>query len=118
MAIARMEDLPNEVFFEFFEYLDDWDVRYAFFNLNIRFRRLILTSPLLFKLKLCPDEKSNVHGTRKQVMLPYKHRILSLHLSDSLIINRFFTLYPINSGFERIESLNLQFMKKDQLLLL
>ena len=118
MAPTCMEDLSNELFFELFEYLDACDLINAFFNLNIRFRRLIRTSPLLFKIKLCPDEKSNVHGTRKQVMVPDKHRILSLYLSDSLIINRFFTLYPISSAFERIESLNLQFIKKDQLVLL
>ena len=118
MAPTRMEDLSNELFFELFEYLDVCDLMNVFFNLNIRFRRLIRTSPLLFKIKLCPDEKSSVHGARKQVMVPYKHRILSLYLSDSLIINRFFTLYPISSAFERMESLNLQFIKKDQLVLL
>ncbi|CAF1294747.1 unnamed protein product [Adineta ricciae] len=118
MTIHCMEDLSNELFFDIFDYLDGCDVINAFFYLNVRFRHLILTLPLLFKIKLCPEEKSNVNGTRKQVIVPYKHRILSLYLADSLIINRFFTIYPISSAFERLESLNLQLIRKDQLVLL
>ena len=118
MAISRLEDMSNELFYEIFVYLDGCDVTQAFFNLNTRFRCLIQNPPLLFKIKLCPDSKSEVHGARKQVMVPYKNQILSLHLSDHLVINRFFILNPIDSSFDRLESLSLHFIRKDQLSLL
>jgi hypothetical protein len=108
-----MEDMANELFLEIFDYLDGCDIMTTFHNLNIRFRCLIKDSLLLLKINLC----SEVAGNRKQVITPYKYQIQSLYLSDHLTINRFFTLYPIDSSFDRLESLSLRFIRSDQLVL-
>ncbi|CAF3719457.1 unnamed protein product [Adineta steineri] len=108
--MTRVEDLSNEIFLEIFNYLDSCDILKAFINLNIRFQRFITDSHLQLKVKLCPQIKSK----SKQILLPHKSQIFSLYLYDHLIINQFFTLYPIDSSFNQLQTLNVQFIRADQ----
>jgi hypothetical protein len=114
MTITNIEDISDAIFFKIFKYLDGCDILKAFVNLNIRFQQLLMDSSLRFKIKLYPEMKSEF----KQILIPNKHQILSLHLSDNLIINRFFLLNNIDSSFNQLQSINVQFIRANQLVLL
>ncbi|UJR11623.1 hypothetical protein I4U23_015804 [Adineta vaga] len=112
MTITLIEDLSNEIFLEIFHYLDGCDILKSFFNLNIRFQRFLIEPSLTMKVKLSTQTKFK----SEQIILPCKKQIRSLYLSGDCIIHQFFTIYPIDSLFDQLESLNVQFIRTDQLL--
>ncbi|CAF3917889.1 unnamed protein product, partial [Rotaria sp. Silwood1] len=46
-SVNYMENLPNEIFYEMFDFLDGYDIYQAFSNLNNRFENLINSSLLM-----------------------------------------------------------------------
>ncbi|CAF1199928.1 unnamed protein product [Adineta ricciae] len=105
MTIASIECLPDEIFVEIFRYLDGYDILQSFLNLNHRFRQLLTSSSLKMRVKLC-----------EEILLPQKYQIYSLHLSYDLHMDQFLTSCPIDSSFNHLESLNIQFIRTDQVL--
>jgi hypothetical protein len=102
-----LEELSNEIFYEIFDYLDGCDIHKAFSSLNIRFQNLLTKSLLPLKIYLSSKSQSTLEHRCRQVIIPNKHRLLSLHLEDDSLINDFFDLCRIDSSFNRLESVAL-----------
>jgi len=99
-----LEDFSNELFYEIFEYLDGCDIHKAFSNLNSRFQNFLTNSVLPLKINLPSESYSTLEHYCRHVIIPEKHRILSLNLKDSLTITDFFNHCTIDSSFNRLES--------------
>jgi hypothetical protein len=100
-----LEDLPNELFYEFFDYLDGCDIHKAFSDLNIRFQNLLTNSLLPLNINLSSKSYSTLEQRCRHVIIPNKHRIISLHLNGDSLINKFFNHCNIDSSFNRLESI-------------
>jgi hypothetical protein len=100
------ENLSNEIYYEIFDYLNGCEIYKAFLNLNIRFQQLITSSSLPLKISLnIDDSQPNMEDGCRDVIIPNKHRIMSLHLGHSVLVQEFFTRCRINSLFTRLESI-------------
>jgi hypothetical protein len=99
-----LEDLSNELFYEFFDYLDGCDIHKAFSDLNIRFQNLLTNSLLPLNINLSSKSYSTLEQRCRHVIIPNKHRIISLHLNDDSIVNDFFDFCNIDSSFNHLES--------------
>ena len=109
MWISCVEHLSNELFYEIFEYLDYPEICKSFLNLNSRFKHLILDNSLpLLRLNLRPSITSNVKDSCQNLILPNRHRILSLYLENESLINQVFTYCIMDSSFTRLQSIVLQ----------
>ena len=88
--ISCIENLANEIFREIFDYLDGGDIYKAFSNLNSRFQHLI-NSPFPLRIKLQSEEPSKLVESCKHIIIPNRHRILSLNFTKTSVMNDFFT---------------------------
>jgi hypothetical protein len=79
--------LPNELFYETFVYLDFHHVYDGFFNLNKRFQHLFLRSTLPIKINISSISKSNFERYHKNIIIPNKHRINVLRLSNPFTVD-------------------------------
>ncbi|CAF1491711.1 unnamed protein product [Rotaria sordida] len=111
-----LENLSNELFYEIFDYLDGCDLFKAFSNLNIRFEALLTSLFLLLKidLRFHPEVIRRYRSTC--IVVPNKHRIISLSLTNFYLYNSTFTRFNIDSSFSRLESLVLDNMKSNELI--
>ncbi|CAF1450374.1 unnamed protein product [Adineta ricciae] len=103
--ITRFENLSNEIYYEIFDYLDGCSIHKAFSNLNRRFQQL-LTSPV-YNLKISIEDNSttSVEYFCTNVILPNKHRIISIHLWNTYSIQHFFQHCSIDLSFFRLRSI-------------
>ncbi|CAF3874719.1 unnamed protein product [Rotaria sp. Silwood1] len=117
VLITSIENLSNECFYEIFDYLDGYHIYNAFSNLNYRFQQLLNSSSLLFKIKI--DSPSNKLYTNiyKQITLMNKHQIFSFDLFSPLKHKQFFSSFSIDSSFDHLESLTLNYLDADVLML-
>ncbi|CAF1324374.1 unnamed protein product, partial [Rotaria sordida] len=113
-SITHLEDLPNEIFYEIFGYLDFHYVYKAFSNLNIRFQNLLNYSIHSIKLNISSMSKSTFQYYYTHIIIPNKHCIKSLHLSNPFIINLIFKpfSFSIISNFIQLETLILNNIEK------
>ncbi len=51
LSINCIENFPNEVFYEIFDYLSASEIYIAFTYLNYRFQQLLINSSVLYKIK-------------------------------------------------------------------
>jgi hypothetical protein len=115
--MGKFEDLPNEVLYEMFDYLDICHLFESFFYLNNRFQCLLINSPLLFKIDLSCLSKSTFQDCCTYVIQPNLDRILSLRFSNPLTIDLFISL---NSSFLQLESIvfnQINFQKLEPILI-
>ncbi|CAF1396806.1 unnamed protein product [Rotaria sp. Silwood1] len=106
MSITLIENLPNELFFEIFEYLDGCEIYQAFSNLNYHFQQLINSLFLLLKFNFYRLTSDNVYtNTYKQLLLNNKHQILSFHIILPLEKDDFLSSFSIDSSFDHLKSL-------------
>ncbi|CAF1461121.1 unnamed protein product [Rotaria magnacalcarata] len=103
-VITRFEHLSNELLYEIFDYLDPYEIYEAFSKLNIRLHNLVIFSSLPLNINLSSKSISTLEHRCRHVIIPNKHRILSLHLNGYLIIRDFFTHCNIDASFNRLES--------------
>ncbi len=99
------EDLANEILYEIFEYLDIYHVYQGFFNLNKRFENLFINSNLPIQINISTISKSNFEGYHKNVILPNKHRINFLRISNPFTVDIVLSPPPIISEFLQLETL-------------
>jgi hypothetical protein len=111
-----LENFSNEIFYEIFDYLDGCDIHKAFSNLNIRFQNLLTNSLLPLKINLSSKLQSTLEQRCRHIIIPNKHRILSLHLNDHSLIRNFFNHCNIDSSFNRLESVILKQLTTYQLM--
>jgi len=105
MSITSIENLSNDFFYELFDYLDGYHIYESFSNLNYRFEQLLKSSYLLFKIKLDSLSDELYSDTFTQFILLNKHQMLSFHVSIPSEDELRFSLFPINSSFDHLESL-------------
>ena len=103
--INTIENLSNEVYYEIFEHLDGCDIYKAFSNLNRRFQWLITAASLLLKISLNDETKLDIKQYYQRLVIPNQHRVISLHLRNSVRVEEFFTYCFIDSLFNRLESI-------------
>ena len=102
---SKFEDLPNELLYEIFDYLDTFHAYQAFFTLNKRFKHLFLYSNLPIQIDISPVSKSSFEDYSKTFILPNKHRINYLHLSNPFTIDIIFSPIRLISQFILLEIL-------------
>ncbi|CAF4494733.1 unnamed protein product, partial [Didymodactylos carnosus] len=100
--LSTIENLPPEIFFQIFEYIDVFDLFLAFSGLNSLFNDLLYRST---NLHLNFTRNCNYH------ILPISlnvNRLRSLKLSNTFLfsIENFFRQYPLES-FEQLRSFTL-----------
>ncbi|CAF3928712.1 unnamed protein product [Rotaria sordida] len=118
LSITCFEHLSNDLFYEIFDYLDAYDIYKAFSKLNIRFYNLLTFSSLPLKINLSKQSESILEHCCRNVIIPNKHRILSLHLNGDSLINNFFTYCNIDSSFKRLQSIILSGLSDYKLLMI
>ncbi|CAF1296200.1 unnamed protein product [Adineta ricciae] len=99
------EKLSNELIYEVFEFLDFYDVYRAFYSLNMRFRQIITNSTLPIHVNLSSRSKSTFESYNKDCILPNKHRIQSLHLSNPCLYDHTASPTHILSQFLHLQTL-------------
>ncbi|CAM4969866.1 unnamed protein product [Rotaria socialis] len=80
-----LEDLANEIFYDIFEYLDMYHIYKGFFNLNRRFENLIINSNFLHQTNISMIPKNDLEDFHINVIIPNRHRINSLRLSNPFV---------------------------------
>ncbi|CAF0779182.1 unnamed protein product [Rotaria sordida] len=80
--ISYFENLSNELFYEIFDYLDGYEIYKAFSNLNTRFEVLLTSSSLRLKIDLRYQKETILQYCSTYVVVPNKHRIISLRSSN------------------------------------
>lgn len=101
--------MSTEIFYDIFDYLDGYDICQAFSNLNIRFEKLITSSSFFLKFLVYDNgdrSQLNMKDYCRDVIIPNKHRIISLRLFDFALINKLFTFCIVDKTFERLESIS------------
>ncbi|CAF4209644.1 unnamed protein product, partial [Rotaria sordida] len=107
-CFTHLEDLPNELFYEIFVYLDIYDVYEAFSKVNTRFENLLNDPTLPIQISLSSISKSKFEHYNTNIIIPFQYRITLLHLSNPLIIERLFSPISILLKFIRLENLHLR----------
>ncbi|CAF4438126.1 unnamed protein product [Rotaria sp. Silwood2] len=111
------EDLANEILFEIFDYLDMYHIYKGFFNLNERFKTLVININSLIKINISTMSKSNFEDYYKNILLPNKHRINLIRSSNLFIVNIIFSQPRMILKFIRLEilildNINLKYFNK------
>ena len=113
-----IENLPNELFYEIFEYLPPWQLYDTFSNLNSRFQTLLFGSAVLLKIQLDSSTQSKMEHYCKNFYISNKHNIRSLYSDHQLFIDTFLAHCLIDSSFHRLQSVDLNEVRVDQFLML
>ncbi|CAF0987804.1 unnamed protein product [Adineta ricciae] len=103
--ITCFEHFSNEIYYEIFDYLDGCSTHKAFSNLNSRFQQLLTSSKYNLKISMQDDSTTNVEYICTNVILPNKHRIISIHLWNTYSIQHFFQHCSIDLSFFRLRSI-------------
>ncbi|CAF0875634.1 unnamed protein product [Adineta steineri] len=106
-VITCFEDLSNELIYEIFELLDCHHVYQAFYSLNTRFYNLITNSTLPIEVNLSSISKSTFQRYNQDIILPNKHRIHSLHLSNPCLYDDISSPIHILPEFLYLKTLSL-----------
>lgn len=104
ICLSTFESLPNELLIEFFEYLSPLDLYEIFYNLNSRFRSLILSlQNLHLILHEDWDDRINKHS-----IPPYASQISTLIIrhDDSLDLSSFINLRALKLSMPTAEQCN------------
>jgi len=109
------ENLPNETIYEIFEYLDIYDVYQAFLNLNKRFENLFLHSNLPFQVNISTMSKPKFKYYHQNIIIPNRHRINILRLSNPFTTNIVFSPPKIILKFVQLETLVLDHIDRTYL---
>ncbi len=105
------EDLSNEILYDIFEYIDIYDVYQIFFNVNQRFQGLLIDSSVPIQIIITNLSIPNVELYYKNFLLPNKHRINLIHVSNPFIVHTFFLPSYGISKFSKIEILRVYDIK-------
>ncbi|CAF1231655.1 unnamed protein product [Rotaria sp. Silwood1] len=109
------EDLPNEIIYEIFEYLDFYDIDQAFSKLKFRYYSLLNNSTYHIKINVSSMSKSTFASYCKDIIIPYEDRIYSINLSNLFIYDLCSSPFHSLSQFLRLEILILQNIESNYL---
>ncbi|CAF3960234.1 unnamed protein product, partial [Rotaria sp. Silwood1] len=102
---SLFENLSNEVIYEIFDYLGIYHVYHGFFNLNQRFNNFFINSNLRIQIDISSMSKSNFEQYYKDIILPNKHRMNYLCLSNAFTVDIIFSPPRLISKFLQLEAL-------------
>ncbi|CAF2541272.1 unnamed protein product [Rotaria sp. Silwood2] len=114
-SISQFENLSNEVIYEIFEFIDACQLYESFFDLNIRFRNFCIHSNLSIQINAQSISKSTFQCIHINFILPNKHRIQSLDLSNPFIIDFFSSSTEDISKYSQLQILILDKMESGYL---
>ncbi|CAF4977123.1 unnamed protein product, partial [Rotaria sp. Silwood1] len=100
-----LEDLPNEILYNIFEYLDPYDIYKGFYNLNKRFQNLAINSNVLTKINISTISISNFEDYYRTILLPNRNRINFLDLSNPFAADIIFSPPDHILNFVHLETL-------------
>ncbi|CAF3926627.1 unnamed protein product [Rotaria sp. Silwood1] len=103
-----LEDLANEIIYEIFDYLDIFHVYDGFIDLNKRFKKLLNNSNLPLQVNISTMTKTNFQRCYKNIIIPNRHRINYLRLSNIFTTDIVFSPPRLITQFPQIESLVLE----------
>ncbi|CAF1520734.1 unnamed protein product, partial [Rotaria sp. Silwood1] len=112
---SSFEDLANEIFYEIIDYLDFYHVYKAFFNLNQRFQCILTNSIYPIRINILAMSKSNFEHYYNDIIIPNKHRINKLRLSNIFTINIIFSSSRFICKYLQLETLILDNIKSKSL---
>ncbi|CAF3527726.1 unnamed protein product [Adineta steineri] len=107
-SATHFEDLSNELLLDTFDFLDGYYISDVFSNLNNRIQQLITNPDFFLKLNISFMSKSDFNKRSINIIRPYMNQIISLQLSESFFIKNFLASFPIDTSFNRLESLILK----------
>ncbi|CAF1523883.1 unnamed protein product [Rotaria sp. Silwood1] len=99
------EDLANEILYEIFEYLDPYDIYKGFYNLSKRFQNLTINSNFLTKINISTISKLNFEDYYQNIIIPNRHRIKLLRLTNSFMVDIIFSPPRTILNFDHLEIL-------------
>ncbi len=117
-SINCIENLPNELFYEIFDYLEGCSLYEVFSYLNTRFQELLTCSSIRLRINFTSYSGLVLEHRSKHIIIPNKHRIMSFCFNNAFGESPIFTWFPIDSEFNRLESLTLIDIREGELLLL
>ena len=100
-----LEDLPNEIFYEIFGYLNTNDIFTEFHDLNKRFHGLLHKSELSLKVNLSLMTEMNFQELNREFLIPNRHRIQTLSIQNPFLIDFIFSSNEIVNKFLRLQTL-------------
>ncbi|CAF1473670.1 unnamed protein product [Adineta steineri] len=112
-SATHFEDLSNELLLDTFDFLNGYHIFDAFSNLNNRIQQLITSPDFFLKLNISFMSKSDFNKRSINIIRPYMNQIISLQLSEPFVIKNFFRTFPIDTSFNRLESLVLNDLNVD-----
>ncbi|CAF1342622.1 unnamed protein product [Rotaria sp. Silwood1] len=112
---SSFEDLANEIFYEIIEYLDFYHVYKAFFNLNQRYQCILTNSIYPIRINILAMSKSNFEHYYNDIIIPNKHRINKIRLSNLFTINIIFSSSRFICKYLQLETLILDNIKSKSL---
>ncbi|CAM4764117.1 unnamed protein product [Rotaria magnacalcarata] len=115
LLFTRFEDLSNELIYAIFELLDGYDLFEIFSNLNSRFQNLLTHPTLCINMNLSSMSESTFQRCNTYTIMPNKHRIKSLHLSDPFAADLIFLPPRSIPKFSRLKTLILDDIKSKYL---
>ena len=116
-AINKFEFLPNEIFFECFDYLKWTEIYHSFERLNYRFSNIIQNIPLHLNFRKTPEVLFDRFCRKISSNPEIIKQIYSLHLSNKNTywqISLFLSTFPLNE-FSHLQSLTLTGVSKGDL---
>ncbi|CAF1373387.1 unnamed protein product [Adineta steineri] len=72
---TQFENLANELIYDIFDYLDFYHIYLSFFNLNFRFRSLLIDSTLPLNINLFLMSKTTFNQYNEDIIKPNQQRI-------------------------------------------
>ncbi|CAF0840070.1 unnamed protein product [Adineta steineri] len=107
MSRTLIENLPNETFYEIFDYFDIYEIYVSFSNLNQRFQQLINSSSLLLKIKFdCLYVEETFTKNYQQIVHLNKNRIFSIQVPSSDYTYQIISSFNFDSSFTCLESID------------
>ena len=104
LANTLFEDLSNQLLYEVFDYLDGCDIYQTFEHLNIRFNDLLCDPSLFLRIDLSSESETKLERLCRDVIVPNRHRLRSLTLSDHSLVDKLFTDHSTNSPLTSLQS--------------
>jgi hypothetical protein len=102
---SQFEDLPNDVIYEIFDYLDVCRLFAVFSPLNSRFEQLFVRFPSALNINLSMMSKRDFQRCCASLVRPNLTRLVSVRLSNPLTLDLFVVGFPFDESFIRLEAL-------------
>ncbi|CAF3824035.1 unnamed protein product [Rotaria sordida] len=109
------ENLPNEVIYEIFEYLDFNDINQIFSKLNLRYHSLVNNPTFHIKIHISSISKNTFESYCKHILIPYQNRIYSMNIENLFI---FYLSSPLHtlSQYSQLEILILKNIESNHII--